>query len=74
MVTGKSKKLDYPISDVLQFITEDGCIISARPSGTEPKIKFYCSVKTDLPHINNYSSKDREQDQKIDKIMADLAV
>ncbi|MEJ7778698.1 MAG: phospho-sugar mutase [Daejeonella sp.] len=74
MISGNSKKLDYPISDVLQFITEDGCIISARPSGTEPKIKFYCSVKTDLPHINEYASKDKEQDQKIDKIMADLDV
>src|SRR5690606_8402644 len=41
--------LNYPKSDVLQFYTEDGSVISARPSGTEPKIKFYCSVKTDLP-------------------------
>ncbi|MHB1178496.1 MAG: phospho-sugar mutase [Daejeonella sp.] len=74
MISGSSKNLDYPISDVLQFITEDGCVISARPSGTEPKIKFYCSVKTDLPNINEYAYKNKELDQKIDKIMADLAV
>lgn len=72
VVSGTSKTLDYPKSDVLQFITEDGCIISARPSGTEPKIKFYCSVKTDLKNKSDFAAKSREQDEKIDKIMADL--
>lgn len=72
VVSGNSKKLDYPKSDVLQFITEDGCIISARPSGTEPKIKFYCSVKTSLANKSEFASKSKEQDEKIDKIMADL--
>ncbi len=72
VVSGTSKKLDYPKSDVLQFITEDGCIISARPSGTEPKIKFYCSVKIDLKNKSDFAAKSREQDEKIDKIMADL--
>ena len=74
MSSGNSKKLDYPKSDVLQFITEDGSIISARPSGTEPKIKFYCSVKTGLEDIKEFAARDKEQDEKIDKIMADLAV
>ena len=72
VVSGSSKKLDYPKSDVLQFITEDGCIISARPSGTEPKIKFYCSVKTSLANKSEYAVKGKEQDEKIEKIMADL--
>ncbi|SKB42851.1 phospho-sugar mutase [Daejeonella lutea] len=72
VVSGTSQKLDYPKSDVLQFITEDGCIISARPSGTEPKIKFYCSVKTDLKSKSEFEAKSREQDDKIEKIMADL--
>ena len=72
VLAGISKKLDYPKSDVLQFITEDGCIISARPSGTEPKIKFYCSVKTDLNNKNEFVAKSKQQDEKIDKIMADL--
>ena len=72
VVSGSSKKLDYPKSDVLQFITEDGCIISARPSGTEPKIKFYCSVKTSLANKSEFAVKGKEQDEKIEKIMADL--
>jgi phosphoglucomutase len=45
MSTGERRAIALPKSDVLQFITVDGDVISARPSGTEPKIKFYCSVK-----------------------------
>lgn len=74
LLTGKSAVLDYPKSDVLQFITADGCIISARPSGTEPKIKFYCSVKTVLTDKKDYDLKSKELDEKIDHIMRDLAV
>ena len=74
LLTGVSKKLDYPKSDVLQFITADGCIVSARPSGTEPKIKFYCSVKTELPDTNAFPARDKQLDEKIDRIMHDLAV
>ncbi|HEX7691056.1 MAG TPA: phospho-sugar mutase, partial [Sediminibacterium sp.] len=48
LVTGETWKIDLPKSNVLQFITEDGSKISARPSGTEPKIKFYFSVHTSL--------------------------
>ena len=74
LLTGSEKTLDYPKSDVLQFITADGCIISARPSGTEPKIKFYCSVKTALPDKNEFSIKDKLLEEKIESIMKDLAV
>jgi phosphoglucomutase len=74
LASGTTTTLDYPKSDVLQFITEDGCIVSARPSGTEPKIKFYCSVKTALNNVDEFSAKNQEQDVKIDKIMADLTV
>jgi phosphoglucomutase len=74
LLTGSTKTLDYPTSDVLQFITADGCIISARPSGTEPKIKFYCSVKTALPDKNEFSKKDQLLEEKIESIMKDLAV
>ncbi|WP_313396207.1 phospho-sugar mutase, partial [Sphingobacterium multivorum] len=48
MSTGERRAISLPKSDVLQFITVDGDVISARPSGTEPKIKFYCSVKENL--------------------------
>ena len=72
--TGAVKRLDFPKSDVLQFITADGCIVSARPSGTEPKIKFYCSVKTALPNIADFKEKEKELDEKIASIMQDLEV
>jgi phosphoglucomutase len=74
LLSGSEKPLDYPKSDVLQFITADGSIISARPSGTEPKIKFYCSVKTALPDKNEFSKKDKLLEEKIESIMKDLAV
>jgi phosphoglucomutase len=74
LVSGNSKNLDLPKSDVLQFITADGCIVSARPSGTEPKIKFYCSVKTALPDVKEFELKDKQLDEKIERIIHDLAV
>ncbi len=73
-VSGNQKDLEYPKSDVLQFITEDGSIISARPSGTEPKIKFYCSVKADLKDIKDFDKTDQLLDEKIQTIMDDLNV
>ncbi len=69
-----SKKLDFPASDVLQFITEDGSIISARPSGTEPKIKFYCSVNGKLASAAAYHETDKQLDDKVTAIMQDLGV
>ena len=45
LLTGKVTPIDLPKSDVLQFFTETGSKISIRPSGTEPKIKFYFSMK-----------------------------
>lgn len=72
--SGSTKTLDFPKSDVLQFITEDGCIISARPSGTEPKIKFYCSVKAPLTNKSMYKEVDKQLDEKVSVIMKDLAV
>ena len=72
--TGEVTKIDLPKSNVLQFVTEDGSIISARPSGTEPKIKFYCSVNGTLESTDQYHSKDAEMDAKIDAILKDLGV
>lgn len=67
-------KIDLPKSDVLQFVTEDGSIISARPSGTEPKIKFYCSVKGKLTSKSEYASANEELDKRVDTIMQELEV
>lgn len=71
--TGESDKLNQPVtSDVLQFFTEDGSKISVRPSGTEPKIKFYFEVKVDLEDASKFESATKSANQKIDHIVADL--
>lgn len=72
--SGEKKAIDLPKSDVLQFITEEGSIISARPSGTEPKIKFYCSVKGELRRAEDFKAADAAIEEKIGTIMSDLAV
>jgi len=74
ILTGKVTGIELPKSDVLQFITEDGSIISARPSGTEPKIKFYCSVNSPLTNKDTFKETDKQLDEKVTKIMNDLAV
>jgi len=74
LTSNTTSKLDFPESDVLQFITADGSIISARPSGTEPKIKFYCSVNGKLASTAVYKETDKELDDKITAIMQDLGV
>jgi phosphoglucomutase len=53
-VTGETRALDLPSSNVLQFVLADGSKISARPSGTEPKIKFYFSIKEKFEGKANY--------------------
>lgn len=63
--TGDSWNIYLPQSNVLQFLTADGSKISARPSGTEPKIKFYFSVKTELGNTADFDSKQIELEQKI---------
>ena len=72
MLTGEAEKIDLPTSNVLQFFTEDGSIISARPSGTEPKIKFYCSVHEPLPNKAVFQMVQEKLDTKLAKILQDL--
>ncbi|HAC15961.1 MAG TPA: phosphoglucomutase [Bacteroidetes bacterium] len=72
--TGKVVKIDLPKSDVLQFVTEDGSVISARPSGTEPKIKFYCSVNAPLGSTAEFEKVSKVLDEQIDDIMKDLGL
>ncbi len=66
------KPIDLPKSNVLQFFLEDGSKISMRPSGTEPKIKFYFGVKDQLENASDYEQKNRELEAKIDAIIKDL--
>jgi phosphoglucomutase len=78
--TGKSRNLvedteqdvDYEKSNVLQFFTEDGSKISARPSGTEPKIKFYFSVQESLDSADAFDQVNQQLSQKVQRIIADM--
>ena len=70
--TGETWNITLPTSNVLQFILEDGSKISARPSGTEPKIKFYFSVHTKLESRSAFDATDTLLQKKIDAIIADL--
>jgi phosphoglucomutase len=70
--SGKMTPIALPKSNVLQFVLKDGSKISARPSGTEPKIKFYFSVKSILGAGDNPYKKEKELDQRIQKIVDEL--
>lgn len=66
------KPILLPKSNVLQFLLEDGSCISVRPSGTEPKIKFYFSVRSDFPQEASYEATERLLDEKISRIIDSL--
>ncbi|WP_111592900.1 phospho-sugar mutase [Chitinophaga dinghuensis] len=70
--TGEIKPIDLPKSNVLQFVLADGSKISARPSGTEPKIKFYFSVNTTLQSVDDYDKVTAELEAKINGIISDM--
>lgn len=72
--TGGTSVVNMPKSNVLQFFTADGSIISARPSGTEPKIKFYCSVNAPLADKAAFPSVEKALDAKVDDIMRGLGI
>tara|TARA_R110002126_G_scaffold120282_2_gene261461 strand:+ start:169 stop:1905 length:1737 start_codon:yes stop_codon:yes gene_type:complete len=71
--SGEVSEIDLRTSNVLQFITEEGAIISARPSGTEPKIKFYCSVNDTIATTHEYDFVANKLIEKIDQIMVELS-
>ncbi len=62
-------KIELPKSDVLQYVTIEGDVISVRPSGTEPKIKFYCSVREPLTKKEDYEQVNANLEAKIDRMM-----
>jgi phosphoglucomutase len=72
MSTGKKSPLEPQKSNVLQFFLADGSKISVRPSGTEPKIKFYFSVKTRLTTVSEFAEKDEMLGTHIDNIIKDM--
>ncbi len=70
LLTGEEEIMNMPKADVLIYYTEDGSKICARPSGTEPKIKFYISVNTALDSIENFNAIDAVLNDKIKNIIA----
>lgn len=72
--TGKITPIDLPKSDVLQFFLEDGTKISMRPSGTEPKIKFYFSVRADLKAIADFKKTEAKLDGRIEDIIVAMGL
>jgi phosphoglucomutase len=65
LLTGETSALNFPVSDVLQFYLEDGSKVSVRPSGTEPKIKFYMSVQSPLNSKDDFNAVTTLLDKKI---------
>ena len=72
LMTGTETHIPIFSSNVLQFVLADGSIISIRPSGTEPKIKFYFSVKEKLNHIGEYEQTEQRLMDKIEGIIASM--
>lgn len=73
--SGEVTKMNFPAtSNVLQFFTAAGDKVSIRPSGTEPKIKFYIEVREDLPSKDDYEAVVEKADRHIDMILSDLGV
>ncbi len=75
VATGNVTKMDFPTtSNVLQFFTEDGSKVSVRPSGTEPKIKFYIEVRDTMASNDDYERCNKDAAVKIDAIKKDLGI
>lgn len=71
---GETTKIDLPKSNVLQFYTADGSKVSARPSGTEPKIKFYFSVNFPMKEAADFPKVNQALQEKIDQLIQDLGL
>ena len=72
LLNGEESVMDMPKSNVLIYYTEDGSKICARPSGTEPKIKFYISVNAQIESVLDFDEAEKFLDQKIQNIIADM--
>jgi phosphomannomutase len=72
LITGETATLDIPKSNVIIYYTEDGSQVALRPSGTEPKIKFYVSVNAELNATENFKTLEAELDTKAETILKDM--
>ncbi len=73
-ITGKEEKMNFAPSNVLQFFLEDGSKISVRPSGTEPKIKFYFGVFNELNNKSGFTALENKAEVKIKAIISELGL
>lgn len=71
-INNTTEVIDIPKSNVLIYYTEDGSKIALRPSGTEPKIKFYISVNTGLDNVSDFTTTEQKLEAKIDAIINDM--
>lgn len=74
LVDGTVSEIKLPKSDVIQLLTEDGTRISVRPSGTEPKIKFYFGVRGNLKSVSEYEVVLKQLDDKINNIVKEMGL
>ena len=74
LLTNEVETMTIPKSDVLIYYTEDGSKIAARPSGTEPKIKFYVSVNTHINSIEEVDAAEEHLDKQIKSILTDMNI
>jgi len=72
LISGEESSINIPKSNVLIYYTEDGSKIALRPSGTEPKIKFYISVNTELDNMSDFQKTERLLNDRIDAILKDM--
>ncbi len=72
--THTETKIEFPKSNVIQFFTETGDVVTVRPSGTEPKIKFYIGVKENLPNKYKFEEVNLVLEKKIQRIKDDLSL
>ena len=72
LTNNTTETLEIPKSNVLIYYTEDGSKIALRPSGTEPKIKFYISVNTSLDNVSDFLTTEQKLESKIDAIIKDM--
>jgi len=73
-IENTSETIDLPKSNVLQYFTEDGTKVTARPSGTEPKIKFYFSVKAPLNNKVEFKTVNQQLENKLDNVIQSLSL
>ncbi|WP_313386116.1 phospho-sugar mutase [Chishuiella sp.] len=73
LVTGEEITIDVPKSNVLIFYTEDGSKVACRPSGTEPKIKYYFSVNAPIQNVGEYKEIQKQLLDKVDQLKNDFS-